>query len=119
MLGYHSGLFDSAHMLVMEDIVSIVGFGDDNVIAMSEERTNPELQEDPHKHTAYDLSGELGFGLLNLVCFMGSLMFKFCLYLIAFVFVVLRRSWFSSKFYLHCQHSISSSDLHYSVENNV
>ena len=46
-------------------------------------------------------------------------MFKFCLYCIAFVFVVLRRSWFSSKFYLHCQHSITSSDLHYSVENDV
>ena len=102
LLGYHSGLFDSAHRLVME--VSIVGFGDDNVMAKSKERTDPELQADPHKNTAHDLSGELGFGLLNLVCFMGSLMFKFCLYRIAFVFVVLRRSWFSSKFYLHCQH---------------
>ena len=103
----------------MEDVVRIVGFGDDNVMAKSEERTDLELQEDPHKHTADDLSGELGFGLLNLVCFMGSLMFKFCLYRIAFVFVVLRRSWFSSKFYLHCQHLIRSSDLHYSVENYV
>ena len=67
LLGYHSGLFDSAHRLVMEDVVSIVGFGDDNVMAKSEERTDLELQEDPHKHTTDDLSGELGFGLLNLV----------------------------------------------------
>ena len=55
LLGYHSGLFDSAHRLVMEDVVSIVGFGDDNVMAKSEERTDPELQADPHKHTADDL----------------------------------------------------------------
>ena len=53
LLGYHSGLFGSAHRLVME--VSIVGFGDDNVMAKSEERTDPELQEDPLKHTANDL----------------------------------------------------------------
>ena len=79
LLGYRSGLFDSSHRLVMEDV---------------------ELQEDPHKHTADDLSSELDFRLLNLVCFMGSLMFQFCLYLIAFVFVVLRRSWFPlSAFY--------------------
>ena len=40
----------------MEDVVSIVGFGNDNVMAMLEERTDPELQEDPHKHTADDLA---------------------------------------------------------------
>ena len=39
----------------MEDVVSIVGFGDDNVMAKSEKRTDPELQADPHKHTANDL----------------------------------------------------------------
>ena len=53
LLGYHSGLFDSAHRLVME--VSIVGFGDDNVMAKSEERTDLELQADPLKHIANDL----------------------------------------------------------------
>ena len=79
LLGYWSGLFDSSHRLVMEDV---------------------ELQEDPHKHTAYDLSSELDFRLLNLVCFMGSLMFQFYLYISAFVFLVLRRSWFPlSAFY--------------------
>ena len=39
----------------MEDVVSIVGFGDDNVMAKSEERTDPELQADPLKYTANDL----------------------------------------------------------------
>ena len=72
LLGYWSGFFDSSHRFVMEDV---------------------ELQEYPHKHTADDLSSELDFWLLNSVCFMGSLMFQFCLYLIAFVFVVLSRSW--------------------------
>ena len=33
LLGYHSGLFESTHRLVMEDVVSIVGFGVDNVMA--------------------------------------------------------------------------------------
>ena len=43
LLGYHSGLFDSSHRLAMEDVVSIVGFGDDNVMAKSEEMIDLEL----------------------------------------------------------------------------
>ena len=50
---------------------------------------------------------------------MAILLFKICLYLIDFVFVVLKISCFSCKCYLHFLHLIRNNDIHCSVENGV